>query len=177
MADAKLLAQLNEQITREFYSAYLYLAMEAYLANKNLDGMAHFFHVQFQEELDHGVNLFNYVHKIGGQVTLGAIPQPEAAYQDPAAVFKAALAHERTVTAAFYELYEAAVAVRDHTTSTFLQWYITEQAEEEETLVKILHKLDLIGNDGMGLLMLDSELAQRVYTPPAGLPGAGPKNQ
>lgn len=177
MVNEKLLAKLNKQVSREFYSAYLYLSMEAYFANNNLDGMAHFFHIQFQEELDHAMGLFNYIHKIGGRITLEAVPQPQADYQDAAAVFKAALAHEETVTAAFYELYEDAIATRDHTTSTFLQWYINEQAEEEENLVKILHKLDLIGNEGLGLLMLDNELAQRVYTPPAGLPGIGPNMQ
>jgi len=166
MINERLEKLLNEQIQKEFYSAYFYLSMEAYLRSLNLDGFANFFRVQIQEERDHAMLFFNYVNHVGGNVKLETIPAPKFDFNSPSEVFELALNHEFTVTASIYNLVNAALEDKDHKTNTFLQWFVTEQAEEESNMEGYLKKLQLVGNDGRGILMLDQELAARVYTPP-----------
>lgn len=166
MVSERMLQKLNEQVQKEFYSAYLYLSMEAHLASQNLNGFANFFHVQAQEERDHAIKFFNYINQVGGKVTLGQIDAPPSEFESPQEIFRLSLEHERSVTKSIYNLVDIALEERDHTSHAFLQWFITEQAEEEATADSNLKKLKLIGNDGRGLLMIDAELAQRVYTPP-----------
>lgn len=166
MISEKMLQKLNEQVTKEFYSAYLYLSMEAYFASENLNGFANFFHVQAQEERDHAMKFFNYISHVGGRVKLAPIEGPQTDFVSAREVFQITLDHERQVTQLIYFLVNLAVEEKDHFTNTFLQWFVTEQAEEESSADAILKKLKLIGSDGMGILMLDAELAKRVYTPP-----------
>jgi ferritin len=167
MISQKMNDLLNRQIQKEFYSAYLYLGFEAYFKYENLDGFANFFHVQVQEERDHALKFFNYVTEAGGKVELLQIAEPD---KDPCAaedIFARTLEHEREVTKSIYNLVDNALQERDHGTNTFLQWFVTEQVEEEATVEKVLRKLQMIKNDPHGILLLDAELAQRVYTPPA----------
>ncbi len=167
MISEKLNKLLNEQVQKEFYSAYLYLGMEAYFANQNLDGFANHFHVQVQEERDHAMKFFNYINQKGGKVELLKIDAPEINFKSAEEVFDLSLKHEQFVTASIYNLVDNALEEKDHGTNQFLQWFVTEQVEEEATADKILRKLKLIKDDSNGMFMLDAELAQRVYTPPA----------
>ena len=166
MISQKLNILLNEQIQKEFYSAYLYLSMEAYFANQNLDGFVNYFHVQVQEERDHALKFFNYINQKGGKVELMPIDAPQIDFKSAIEAFEITLNHEQTVTKSIYNIVDNALEERDHGTNSFLQWFVTEQVEEEATADKNLRKLQLIKDDPNGLLMLDAELAQRVYTPP-----------
>ncbi len=158
---------INEQIQKEFYSAYLYLGMEAYFSNLNLDGFANFFRIQVQEERDHAMKFFDYINQKGGTVELLQINAPDAKFESAEEIFAMTLNHEQFVTQSIYNIVNAAMDEKDHATNTFLQWFVTEQVEEESTMEKYLRKLQLIKNDPNGLFMLDAEMAQRVYTPPA----------
>ncbi len=158
---------INEQIQKEFYSAYLYLGMEAFFSNLNLDGFANFFRIQVQEERDHAMKFFDYINQKGGKVELLQIDAPEANFESAEEILAKTLNHEQFVTQSIYNIVNAAMDEKDHATNTFLQWFVTEQVEEEATMEKYLRKLQLIKNDPNGLFMLDSEMAQRVYTPPA----------
>lgn len=167
MISEKLNKLLNEQVQKEFYSAYLYLSMEAYFTSMNLDGFANFFHVQVQEERDHAMKIFNYINQKGGKVELLPVEAPQTDFESAEKVFELTYAHEQAVTKSIYNLVDNAIEEKDHGTNSFLQWFVTEQVEEEATAEKNLRKLQLIKNDPNGLFMLDAELAQRVYTPPA----------
>ena len=160
-----MIQALNDQVNKELFSAYFYLAMQAYFSSINLDGFANFFQVQVQEERDHALGFFNYLNKIGGKVTLAEIQKPQTEFSSPQEVFELTLKHEQFVTQSIYSLMDIAREVKDHTTDIFLQWFITEQAEEEENVTRVLNKLKLIKGDGAGLFMIDSELAQRSYVP------------
>lgn len=165
MISEKLLGKINDQIQKEFYSAFLYLSMESYFSTLNLNGFENFFRVQFQEEKDHAMKFFDYLKHVGGKASLQAIQNPPIDFESPVQVCQMALEHEKIVTASIYELVDLAHSERDHKTATFLQWFVTEQAEEESTFENIVAKLNLIGKDGSGILLLNSELAARVYTP------------
>lgn len=167
MKNQKIVDMLNEQLNRELFSAYFYTAMEAYFAAQNLDGFAHFFMVQTKEELDHARLIFDYINKIGGIVILKELKQPKIEYSSPTEVFELALAHEQFITSSIHEIANMAYQEKDLTTHNFLQWFISEQAEEEETMDKIVRKLKFIKEDPSGLLLLDNELSTRVYNPPS----------
>lgn len=170
MQNEKIVQAINDQVNKEFFSAYFYLAMQAYFSSINLDGFANYFRVQVQEERDHALGFFNYLNKIGGKVTLAEIKEPQNEFSSPQEIFELALKHEQFITQSIYELMNISREIKDHTTEIFLQWYITEQVEEEENMGRVLNKLKLIKGDGAGLFMIDSELAQRVYVP-AVIPG------
>ena len=165
-----MIQALNDQVNKELFSAYFYLAMQAYFSSINLDGFANFFRVQVQEERDHALGFFNYLSKIGSKVTFAEIQKPQSDFSSPQEVFELTLKHEQFVTQSIYSLMDIAREVKDHTTDIFLQWFITEQAEEEENMTRVLNKLNLIKGEGAGLFMIDSELAQRLYVP-AVIPG------
>lgn len=167
MLSEKMCGLLNEQVQKEFYSAYFYLSMEAYFLDRNLDGFANFFRVQVQEERDHAMKIFSYISQAGGKIRLQQIDAPQADFASPEQVFELTYQHEQFVTKSIYTLVDQSVGEKDHATNNFLQWFVTEQVEEEATMDKILKKLKLIKDDAHALLMLDAELAQRVYTPPA----------
>ena len=167
MISKKMEKALNDQINEEFYSSYLYLSMEAYFESQTLKGFANWMHVQYLEEMEHGMKIYDYLHERGGTVKLKAIAEPPKTWKSPLDVFEQTLKHEKHITERINYLVELAEKEKDRATFNFLQWYIDEQVEEEGNDEEIIANLKLIGNDGRGLLMLDRELAQRVYTPPA----------
>ncbi|MGE5453625.1 MAG: ferritin [Methylocystaceae bacterium] len=161
---------LNDQIQKELYSAYLYLSFEVYFANRNLGGFAHWFRVQAMEERDHALIFFNYVNQVGGRIKLQALAAPEWDFHSIEEVMIKQLEHERLVTASIYNIADNAIDERDHKTNSFIKWFIDEQAEEEANAEQNLSKIRLVGeNDGRGILMLDAEMAARVYAIPAPL--------
>jgi len=156
------------QVNAEYYSAYLYLSMNSYLHSINLAGMANWMNMQTQEEFFHGTKMYKFILERGGRVILDKIDQPPSVWDSPLAVFENAYAHEQKVTGLINDLVDLAQEERDHATNIFLQWFISEQVEEEANVSGIVHKLQLIGNDAGGLFGLDQELGSRVFTMPAG---------
>jgi ferritin len=159
--------KLNDQLNAELYSSYLYLSMAAYFESLDLEGFANWMRVQAREELMHAMKFFDFINSRGGKVTLAPIEGPPTEWKSAAEAFEQVYKHEQKVTGLINALASAAVAKSDHATGTFLQWFVNEQVEEEESANRILRNLKLIGSDGTGLLMLDRELAQRVFTAPA----------
>lgn len=152
---------INKQIAKEFYSAQLYLAMSAYSESVNLPGAAHWMKQQFAEEQGHAMKMFEYLHDRGGRAVLQATPQPPVEYASLLDVFQKTLAHEREVTNAINALYAAAGAENDYAAQVFLQWFITEQVEEEKTAVEMVDNLTRLGDSPTGLVMMDRYLASR----------------
>lgn len=167
MLKTSLEKAINEQINAEMYSAYLYLSMAAYFEEQNLPGFANWMRVQFEEEQFHAMKFFDYVNERGGRVKLGAIEQPQIEWDSPIAAFEATYEHEQHVTSLINNLMDLAIEERDHAMKSFLNWYIDEQVEEEANVTSLLDQLKLIDGKGHGMLMLDIELAQRSFTPPA----------
>lgn len=161
MIDRKMLDALNEHLNVEYYSAYYYLAMSAYFHDTDLNGMASWMRVQYQEELAHAGRFFDFIADREGTISLKPIEAPPQAWDGPLAVFEDALAHEKSVTQRIYELVDLSLEMRDHASNTFLQWFVTEQVEEEATASEIIQQLKLVGGDGNGLFLLDRELGQR----------------
>ena len=153
---------LNEQLNREFYSAYLYLSMSAYFDSVDLEGFAHYMKVQYQEEMAHAIRIFNYVSNVGGRVTLKAVEQPKGTWKDVIEVFEETHKHECFITNSINEVLTVAHEEHDYATINMLQWFIGEQVEEEATVLKILNQLRMIEGKGPGLFMLDREMGQRV---------------
>lgn len=152
---------INEQIKNEFYSAYLYLSMSAHCQTVNLPGIAHWLRLQSQEEASHALKLFDYVHDRGGHVILKAIDQPPAKFQSPIDIFQQTLEHERKVSGMIHRLYALAVKESDYASQALLQWFVTEQVEEEKRASQIVEQLKMTGDGGPALLMLDRQLAAR----------------
>ncbi|MFZ5988201.1 MAG: ferritin [Bacillota bacterium] len=167
MINDNMVKKLNDQMQKEFYSAYLYLSMSGYFKSINLEGFANFFYVQAQEERDHAMKIFDYINQVGGKITLKQIDAPKVDFESIEEVLRLSLEHEQFITKSIHDIVDAALSEKDHTTYSFLQWFINEQVEEEATADHNLKKFKLVGNDGRGILMIDAELAQRVYTPPA----------
>jgi ferritin len=152
---------LNEQIKHEINSAYIYLAMSAYCESINMSGCARWLKVQWQEELEHSMKLFDYVYDRGGRVTLQAVDRPQADYTSVKDVFTQVLAHEQKVTALINALYGVAVKENDYATQIEVQWFIKEQVEEEKHATEILDTLKIAGESGPSLIMLDRHLGSR----------------
>ncbi|NLS96419.1 MAG: ferritin [Planctomycetaceae bacterium] len=167
MLSPKMEAALNNQINAEYYSSYLYLSMAAYFDSINLPGFANWMRIQNQEEMLHTMKFFDFVSERNGRVKLAAIDGPETEWESPLAAFEATLAHEQHVTALINKLVDLALAESDHATNNFLQWFVAEQVEEEATADGILQQLRLMKDAPGGLFMMDRELGQRVFTPPA----------
>ncbi len=165
MISQKLVDALNDQIAFEIHSALIYKAMQAYFEAEDFPGMANWMNVQFQEELAHAEKMFNFVCEAGGRAKMLAMTEPQNDYSSPLNVFETALAHEQIVTSRINDLMELAQAEKNHAAQIFLQWFVTEQVEEEASAGLIIKKLKMIEGDGRGLLMIDQELAQRVFTP------------
>jgi len=161
MLSEKIQQALNRQITYEYAASYTYLAMAAYFESLSLTGFAHWFRVQSEEEREHAIRFFDYVNDRGGRVILSAIEEPRNEYASPLDAFEHALAHEQRVTASIHAIYALAVQENDYATMCMLKWFIDEQVEEEKNADEIIQHLKLIGNDGVGLLMLDRKLAER----------------
>lgn len=165
MLSKKMEKAFNDQIKWEFYSAYMYLSLGSYFQDLGLPGFANWMSVQFQEEQFHAMKMFNYVLEKGGKVQLQAIEAPPHAWKSPLEAFQFALGHENKVTSRINDLVDLAQKEKDHASAIFLQWFVTEQVEEEASFGDTVNKLKLVG-DGGGLFMLDRELAARVFTPP-----------
>lgn len=167
MLHEKVVELLNEQIVKEFYSAYLYLDFSNFYSEKGLDGFANWYRIQAQEERDHALLFYDYMHNNNEKVTLGAIDAPNVtldALMDP---LKAGLEHEVYVTGLIHTIYAAAKDVNDFRTMQFLDWFVKEQGEEEKNANDLITKMELFGSDPKSLYMLDQELAARVYTAPS----------
>jgi ferritin len=165
---------LNDQLRWELYSGYLYLGMAAYFQEAGLPGFASWMRAQAQEELSHGMIFYNFILGRGGSIKLSAIDAPASAYKNSLDVFEKTLEHERAVSARINKLVGQARKEEDFATDIFLQWFVTEQVEEEESVNDVINKLKLINNDGKGMLMLDRELGARVFTLPPALGGGAP---
>ena len=164
MLNAKVRELLNDQINKEFYSAYLYLDFSNYYERVGLDGFANWYKVQAQEERDHAMMFYQYLQDHDELVELDAIGKPDKVFNDNMGPLKAALEHERYVTALINNIYGAAYDVRDFRTMQFLDWFVKEQGEEEKTASDLITKMELFGNDPKSLYMLNSELGGRTYT-------------
>ena len=158
---------LNNQLNKEIYSSYLYLSMSAYLSHKGLKGGANWFYVQAQEEMMHAQKLYGYLLSQGQMVVLQAVNAPPSDFGSALDVFELALKHEQLVTASINDLVATAVKENDRASEIFLHWFVTEQVEEEENAKDVIDRLKLGGEVGPSLFMIDSELAMRVFTPPA----------
>lgn len=156
----------NKQVNAELYSSYLYLAMESYFQSISLTGFASWMRAQVQEEMFHGIKMYNYIHERGGKAKLEAIAKPEEKWESPLLAFEHILAHEQHVTSLINNLIDVAQDTRDHAAKAFLDWFITEQVEEEASVGQIVDRLRLIGKDSSGLFFLDSELGKRVFVMP-----------
>lgn len=166
MFNEKLEAAFNDQINKEFYSAYLYLAMKTYFEEQNLKGFVNWFDIQVQEEQAHGMGMYDYVHERGGSVKLGAIDKPVVEGSTPVEIFEHVLRHEEYVTSRINALMDIAEEVKDRAAISFLNWYLKEQVEEEASVGGVLQTLKLIGDDKKALLLLDKDLGARVFNPP-----------
>jgi ferritin len=158
---------LNEQINAEMYSAYLYLSMESYFRSLNLNGFAIWMRVQVQEEMMHAMKIYDFVNERSGRVILKSIAAPPTEWESPLAVFEATYKHEQKVTGLINELVNLAVKEKDHATNVFLQWFVSEQVEEESSAEKIVQQLKVMEEAPGGIFKLDRELGRRVFKPHA----------
>jgi len=158
---------LNTHLNEEFYSSYLYLSMAAFFEAKNLKGFANWMRLQSAEEQMHGMKFFNFILQKGGKVTLAEIGAPKIEWKSIPEVFADTLKHEQKISGLINKLVEVAMTEKDYATNTFLQWFVTEQVEEEANVEEIVQKIEMIGDNKSGLYMLDNELGARV-TAPAG---------
>ena len=172
MLSEQMERSLNGQCNAEFYSSYLYLSMSAWFQSLGLAGSANWMRVQAQEELLHAMKFFDFINARGGRVRLQHIEAPPTEWPHPLGAFEDVLRHEQKVTGLINGLVNAALKEGDHATHIFLQWFVTEQVEEEESATDVLQKLRLVGESKEGLLLLDRELAARTFTVPA--PPSGP---
>ena len=167
MMNAKVHELLNQQINKEFYSAYLYLDFSNYFEDAGLDGFANWYKIQAQEERDHAMLFYQYLQNENQKVTLEAIAKPNKTITCHMDVLKAGLDHEEYVTSLINDIYAAAYEVKDFRTMQFLDWFVKEQGEEETNANDLITKMELFGSDPKSLYMLNQELAARVYTAPS----------
>jgi ferritin len=167
MLSKKMEEAINEQINREIYSAYLYMAMSADSTFKGLKGFANWFMVQYHEEMLHAMKFYEYVLRQGGQIRLNVISKPPETFTSAMDMFQQTLKHEQFITQCINDLSNLAVSEKDHASQVFFQWYVAEQVEEEENDNDVIAQLKLIGNDTAGLFMLDKDMAARMLTVPS----------
>lgn len=165
--DKKVSTLLNDQINKEFYSAYLYLDMANFYSRKGLDGFANWYEIQAKEEQDHAMLMYQYLQNNGEEVTLEAIAKPDKTFTTLMDPLKAGLEHEKYVTSLINNIYTAAHDANDYRTIQFLDWFVKEQGEEEKNAMDLITKMELFGDDARSLYMLNSELAARVYSAPS----------
>lgn len=168
MISEKMSQALSDQVTKEFFSGYLYMSMSSYFEAETLPGFATWMKIQAQEESCHGLIIFNYIAEQGGRAKLGAIDEPEFDFKSPLEVFEKGLEHEKKVTASIYNLVKIAREENDYATESMLKWFVDEQVEEEGNFDKIYSQLSRI-KDGNGIFILDKELGTRVFTTPSPL--------
>ena len=167
MLDQKVAALLNEQVNKEFYSAYLYLDFSIYYDDIGLDGFSNWYRIQAQEERDHAMLFLQYLQNNGCKVTLDTIQKPDKELKDKLEVLEFGLEHEQYVTSLINTIYEAAQNAKDFRTTQFLDWFVKEQGEEEKNAEDNIKKMKLFGDDAKGLYMLNTEMAARVYSAPS----------
>ena len=163
----KVSTLINEQVNKEFYSAYLYLDMANFYTQKGLDGFANWYEIQAKEEQDHAMLMYQYLQNNGEKVTLEAIAKPDKKFETLMDPLTAGLEHEKYVTSLINNIYAAAIEANDYRTTQFLDWFIKEQGEEEKNSMDLITKMELFGDDARSLYMLNSELAARVYSAPS----------
>ena len=166
MINEKLQNAFNDQINKELYSEYLYLAMKTYFMEQNLMGFVNWFDCQVQEEHAHAMGMYNYLHERGGKVELLPIDKPQIDWESPLKVFEHVLEHEQYVTSLINGLLDVAEEVKDRAAISFLDWYLKEQVEEENNVGNVLAKLQLIGDDKHALLLLDKDMETRTFVAP-----------
>ena len=167
MLDKKVTDLLNQQVNKEFYSAYLYLDFSNYFQEEGLEGFANWYKIQAQEERDHAMLFVEYLQNNGEKVILEAIAKPDAKLDSLKAPLEKGLEHERYVTSLIHSIYEAAHEAKDFRTMQFLDWFVKEQGEEEKNANDLLGRFDLFASDVKGLYALDAEMAARTYTAPS----------
>jgi ferritin len=164
MLNKKIATLINEQVNKEFYSGYLYLDFANYFADEGLDGFAHWYEIQAQEERDHAMMMRRYLIDNGVRVTSGAIAQPDKTFNKISDPLEAGYEHEQYVTSLINNIYSEAFAIKDFKTMQFLDWFIKEQGEEEKNAEDLIKKFKMFAHDAKGLYALNQELAARVYT-------------
>ena len=157
---------LNDQVSAEFFSSYFYLSMAVYFERINLKGFANWMKVQFQEEQAHALHLVNFINERGGVVKLTEIIAPKTEWKDSIEVFEDTMEHEVKITGLINDLVDVAIKEKDHATVNMLQWYVSEQVEEEANVSDILQQLKIIEGKGPGLFMIDRELKTRMFVDP-----------
>ncbi len=157
----KIFKALNEQIKHEFYSSYLYLSISSYFENIPLEGFSKWFRKQANEEHEHAMKLYQYILDRNLHVNLQAIDAPQVKFKSPEEAFKLALEHEKKVTHWIHQIYELALKEKDHATAVFLQWFITEQVEEEKNATDNYDQIKFVGDDRAALYVLDQELGKK----------------
>lgn len=163
MLNPKMEKALNEQVNAEMFSAYLYLSMSAYFESKNLAGFANWMKVQANEELTHAMKFYTFINERGGRVELMAIEKPKSDFEGPVAVVEETLTHERHVTSLIHKLVEMSIELKDYATQNMLQWFISEQVEEESNVSLLLERLKMVASSPQGMFIIDNELKQRVF--------------
>jgi ferritin len=164
--DEKMIDALNSQLNAELYSSYLYLSMGTYFESMDMSGFSNWMRVQAQEELSHAMKIHDFVIQRGDRVILTRIDSPPTEWESAVDAFEHVYAHEQKVTGLINQLVNLALSLGDHATNNFLQWFVAEQVEEEESSSGVLKKVKMANDSLSALLMLDNELAQRVFTPP-----------
>lgn len=167
MLDANVVKLLNNQVNKEFYSAYLYLDFSNYYYDQGLDGFGNWYYIQAQEERDHAMLFVQYLQNNGEKIELEVIDKPSVQLTSAKAVLEEGFKHEKYVTELIHTIYDAAYSVKDFRTMQFLDWFVKEQGEEETNADNLVKKFELFGDDPKSLYMLDQELGQRVYTAPS----------
>ena len=167
MLDKKVVELLNQQVNKEFYSAYLYLDFSNYFEARGLDGFGNWYKIQAQEERDHAMLFIQYLQNNGEKVELEAIDKPQIALESAKSVLAEGLKHEQYVTSLIHAIYDAAYSVKDFRTMQFLDWFVKEQGEEETNADNLVKKFELFGDDPKSLYMLDNELGARTYSAPS----------
>ena len=159
MLTQKMIQRLNEQVNLEMYSSNIYLAMSAWCANKGLNGSAAFLKDHSKEELSHAYKLFDYINETGATAVIDHIEKPQSEFENLQDIFEKTYNHELIVSKSILDLVDIALSEKDYSTFNFLQWYVSEQHEEEKLFKEILDKFEIIGMDGRGLFMIDKEIA------------------
>jgi ferritin len=165
MISKKMAEELNKQVNREFYSAYFYLSMSAHSDFLGFKGCASWFMMKNHEETQHAMKIYKYILDQGAQINLLPVEQPPTTFANVSAMFEETLAHEQGVTKNFNELMDVAVSEKDHATQIFLQWFITEQIEEEATVGEVINKFKMVGDKGDALFMIDNQLGELASAP------------
>lgn len=165
MISTKIGQLINEQITKEQYAAQYYLSMSAWFSAKDLDGIANYFRVQSKEELMHADKMFDYLNDVGAEIIIGEIPKPPHEFADAKDIFEKALEHEKIVTQSIFNILKNANDEGDFATVSFLQWFVTEQVEEEANASQLVTKIKMVCDNPSALYLFDQELSQRVFNP------------